>query len=364
MKVNLLFTEAGFKYAHVSSDNDMQYEKLSMENWENMLDRTNHFIYEERVAAAYLSYGLNIKNVGIQTGLRSEFTSSDGNSVTLNKRVKRNYIDFFPTIYVNYKAHVNHQFGLSYSKRINRPYYGNLNPFTYFLDEYTSERGNPYLQPEYTQAFEFTYTLHQRYNFSSGLHLTHDAIVETMEQDDIKQTTTVFKDNFASSKNWFININAPVKIAKFWSSNTNLTAFYLGFKSEDQKNPFTAGQFAAQLNNNNTLILSPTLKAEATLNYKSPLAYSIYKIDQEWSVDAGLHKSFNNNKVSLKLAVSDIFNTKTQNITTNHSNLNAVINQKRETRIMRLTLSYNFGGTKITARNIDNSSDEKNRVGK
>lgn len=355
--------ETGLKFALVNSDNDMHYEKQIHESWENMPDRTNHFIYDERVAAAYLNYNFNFHKIGIQTGLRTEYTFSDGNSITLNKRVKRDYIDLFPNVSFHYSASDNHQFSLNYSKRINRPYYGNLNPFTYFLDEYTSERGNPYLQPEYTQAFEFNYTLLQRFNFSSGLNLTRDAIVESMEQDDIKKTTTVFRDNFASSETWFINVNAPIKVTKFWNSNTNFTAFYLGFKSADVNNPFQSGQFAAQVYNNNTFTISKTFRAEATLNYQSPLAYSIYKIEQQWSVDGGLNKSFQNNKVNLKLAVSDIFNTKTQNIVTNHDNLNASINQKRETRIMRLTLSYNFGSSKIARKNLDQASDEKKRVG-
>jgi hypothetical protein len=355
--------EAGLKFAMVSSDNDMHYEKLDNEIWENMIERSNHFIYDEQVAAAYLNYSTTIKKFSFQTGLRVEHTNSDGNSITLHNRVKRDYTDFFPNISVNYTASDKHQISLSYSKRINRPYYGNLNPFTYFLDEYTSERGNPYLQPEYTQAFEMNYTLLQRFNFSTGLNLTNDAIVESMEQDDIKKTTTVFRDNFANSKTWFFNVNAPIKITKFWNSNTNFTAFYLGFKSNDVNNPLESGQFATQVYNNNTLTISPTLRAEATLNYQSPLTYSIYKVDQQWSVDAGLNKSFKNKKANIKLAVSDVFNTKTQNVSTRHANLNADINQKRETRIIRLTLSYNFGSTKIETRNIDNSSDEKNRVG-
>lgn len=355
--------ETGLKFALVNSDNDMHYEKQINEIWENMPDRTNHFIYNERVAAAYLNYSFSFHKLAIQTGLRTEYTFSDGNSITLNKRVKRDYVDLFPNVSLRYAKSDNHQFGLSYSKRINRPYYGNLNPFTYFLDEYTSERGNPYLQPEYTQAFELSYTLLQRFNFSTGLNLTRDAIVESMEQDDIKKTTTVFRDNFASSETWFLNVNAPIKVTKFWSFNTNFTAFYLGFKSTAANNSFTSGQLATQVYNNNTFTISKTFRAEATLNYQSPLTYSIYKIEQQWSVDAGLNKSFQNNKVNLKLAVSDIFNTKTQNLATRHDNLNASINQKRETRIMRLTLSYNFGSSKIARKNLDQASEEKKRVG-
>lgn len=354
--------EAGAKVALVKTDNDMVFEKLIDNSWENMPDRTNHFIYDERVAAAYVSYGLKIKKVGIQTGLRGEYTFSDGNSITLNKRVKRNYLDLFPNISINYSPSEQHQIGLSYSRRIDRPYYNNLNPFTYYLDDYTSVRGNPYLQPEYTQAFELNYTLLQRFNFTTGMNLTKDAIVELMEQDDVKKTTTVYRDNFASSETWFFNINAPITITKFWNSNTNISAFYLGFKSRDVNNPVNTGQFAAQLYNNNTFTILPSLKAEATLNYQSALTYSIYKIDPQWGVDVGVNKSFNNNKANIKFAVTDIFNTKKQNITTRHANLNTDVRQKHETRVFRLSLTYNFGSAKIERRDLDRSSAEKNRV--
>lgn len=356
--------EVGVKFARVNTDNDMKFERQVSEQWENMPERTNHFVYDEQVAAIYLNYHISIKKLGIQAGLRTEYTTSDGNSITLQNRVQREYVDFFPNVSIQFNASTNHQLGLTYGRRINRPNYSNLNPFLYFLDEFTYARGNPYLQPEYTDAFGLNYTLLNRFNFSLGYDITKDAMAEMMEQDDVKKTTTVYRDNFASSKNWYATVNAPFSLGKFWSSNTNITAFYLGFKGEGLAYPVDNGQFAAQLTSNHTFSLTPTLKAEATLNYQSPLTYSIYKIGQQWSVDAGLSQSFLDKKASLKLAVSDVLNTRTQSVATQYANLNAEINRKSETRVVRLTLSYGFGSTKIGTAKQDRKSEEESRVGK
>lgn len=355
--------EAGLKFAQVTTDNDMKFERQNNDRWENMPERTNHFVYDERVAAMYINYHLTIGKLTGQAGLRSEYTFSDGNSITLQNRVQREYVDFFPAISLQYNASDTHKIGLTYNKRISRPNYSNLNPFLYFLDEYTYQRGNPYLQPAYTHSFGLNYTLLNKFNFSLGYDLTNDAMTEVMEQDDLKKTTTVYQDNFASSQNWYININAPFNFAKFWESNTDISAFYLGFKTETLDFPVNNGQFAFQFTNNHTFTLTPSLKAEITGNYRSSLTYSIYKIGQQWSIDAGLNQSFMNKKANLKLAVSDLFDSRTHYVTTHYANLNAVIDSKWETRVVRLTLSYAFGNSKIKASKRDIGSEEKARVG-
>ncbi|HTN38806.1 MAG TPA: hypothetical protein VL053_17115, partial [Arachidicoccus sp.] len=60
----------------------------------------------------------------------------------------------------------------------------------------------------------------------------------------------------------------------------------------------------------------------------------------------------------------DIFDTRTQSVSTQYANLNTNINQRRESRIVRLSLSYSFGNTKISGPKQNAKSDEENRVGK
>lgn len=353
--------EGGLKYSNVASDNDMRFENQVGGVWENAGNRSNHFVYEEQVAAAYLNYHTQLGKWGFQAGLRSEYTVSDGNSITLANRIKRDYIDFFPSVFVNYNLSDNHQLGLSYSKRINRPNYGNLNPFEYFLDQYTFEKGNPYLRPEYTHAFDLSYTLSQRYNLSAGYSRTNDVIAESMNQNDETKQTWVSRDNLAKQDIWYANVNAPVKITKWWDTNNNLNAFYMAFDGPLNGQYLHQGQFAWQLRSNHTFTIWPTFTAEASANYRSSLIYSVYRIGAQWSVDAGLNKSFYNKKVNLKFSVSDIFDTRIQDVRTRFGGLHAIINQKNETRVARLTLTVNFGNLKNGARR-ETQSEEKSRI--
>jgi hypothetical protein len=356
--------DVGLKYANVKTDNDLKFSEYINDEWENVANRSNHFIYTERVAAAYINYRTKYKKLGIQTGLRSEYTTSNGNSITMGNEVKRDYVDFFPNISLSYDLSENNQFSVSYSKRINRPPYGVLNPFNYFLDKYTFQQGNPYLQPEYIHAFGLNYTLMKRYNISTGYEIRKDAIVEIMKQNDVDKTTLVTNENIAQQKQWYLNVNAPVKFTNFWSSNTNVTTFYLGFESNQVESPINYGQLAFQGTSNHTFQLLSTLSADATVNYQSGLRYSIYKVGQSWSLDLGVSKSFRDKRANIKLAVSDILNTRSQHVSTQYANLNTTIDQKRETRVVRLSLSYSFGSTKISGPKQTVKSDEENRVGK
>jgi len=354
--------EAGVKYSNVTADNDMRFENQVAGIWQNDAGRTNHFVYEEQVSAAYLNFSAQWGKWGVQAGLRSEYTQSDGNSLTLSNRVKRDYIDFFPSLFVNYKLSDKHQAGLSYNKRINRPNYGNLNPFAYFLDQYTSEQGNPYLGPEYTHTFEFSYTWLDKYHLTAGHSLTNNVIAESMRQDEATKATWVTMDNLARQNVWWANLNLPVKISKWWNTSTNFNGFYMGFEGQLGGAYLEQGQYALQVRNNHTFTILPTLSAETSVNYQSPLIYSIYQIGMRWSVDAGLSKSFYDKKANLKLSVSDIFNTRAFDVKTNYANLNVLIRQRPETRVARLTFTYSFGNLKSGARRSETESEEKSRI--
>lgn len=354
--------EAGLKYGNVSADNDMRFEHLVNDTWQNDGGRTNHFVYKEQVSAAYVSYSTQLGKWGIQAGLRSEYTISDGYSITLQNRIRRDYVDFFPNVSFNYAISDDHQAGLSYNKRINRPSYGNLNPFAYFLDQFTFEQGNPYLQPEYTHAFDLSYSMFQKYHLSAGYSRTNDVIAESMGQDEEAKTTWVTRDNLAKQEIWYANLNVPVKFTKFWDANTNINSFYMSFDGPLGGQQLNQGQFAWQLRSNHTFNITPTFTAEASVNYQSSLVYSIYRIGSQWSVDAGLNKSFKDKRANLKLSVSDIFDTRMQDVRTNYANLNAIVNQKNETRVARLTFTYSFGNMKNGARRSETQSDEKSRI--
>jgi iron complex outermembrane receptor protein len=122
------------------------------------------------------------------------------------------------------------------------------------------------------------------------------------------------------------------------------------------------GQLAYQFKATNTFVITKTFKAEISTDYQSPLTYGLLKIKAQYSTDAGLSKSFANKKANLKFSVSDIFNTDKNRISSNYTNQTLQLTQKNESRIARLTFTYNFGNSKIKTRQHSTSSNEKDRV--
>jgi len=356
--------EAGMKFSYVATNNDLHTDSILNNNWVTDAGRTNLYKYTENINAGYLNFSKSWKKTSLQAGLRAEQTNSKGDSRDVNNVTlvnERHYLSWFPSVFVNQEFSDKHSLGLNYSRRIDRPSYDDLNSFQQILNAYTYQQGNPNLKPQYTNSYELSYTYNKKYNATLGYSLTTDVMVELPEQ--IGVNTLITRDNLAQQTNYSLNINAPFTIAKWWSMNNNVTAFYLGFKTNTTKLNLDNGQFAGNGNSINTFILSKTVKMEGTFNYQSPLTYGLFHIRSQYGFDAGISKSFAEKKANLKFSVSDVFNTRKQNLTVRQGNLNFDVFQKNETRVARLTFTYNFGNSKIQARrHKSGADDEKSRV--
>ena len=351
--------EAGFKYADVKTDNDLQQTTVA---WARDTS-VNHFVYDEKIDAGYLNLNKQFKNTSIQAGLRVEYTSSTavGDSMNVVQRIPRNYLNFFPSVFINHTINDKNEFSLSYSRRIDRPQYDNLNPFTYHLDPYTYQKGNPYLKPQYTNNFEFNYTYNKSITLTLGYSRTTDVITEVPGSDPVTKVAFVTQQNLQIQNGYNINLFAPYTITKWWEGNINATGFYLGFKSNNlEGSDLNRGQAAYQVRATETFTPFAGYKAELTGNYQSALTYGLFYVKPQYSVDAGVSHSFAKKKANIKLSMSDIFNTRRNDVTSNYASNDLDIRQKRESRITRLTFTYNFGSTKIRARDHQTGADDLN----
>jgi iron complex outermembrane receptor protein len=355
--------ETGIKASSVKTDNDLRAEIEQGGAFVNDASRTNRFVYDEKVNAAYVNLGQTFKKTTIQAGLRAENTISTGNLITNSQVVHRSYLDFFPSLFVNQTLSDKHEVGINYSRRIDRPSYDNLNPFTYYLDQYTYEKGNPFLKPEYTNTFELNYTYNKTLNVTLGYSRTTDASVDVLYTDTVRKATFQTNENLQTRDNYNININSPYTITKWWTGNVNVDAFYQKFKSAALLGQMlNNGQAAFQGRTTQTFIV-PGYKFELTANYQSAQSYSIFKMKSQYAIDAGVSHSFYQKKMNLKFAVNDVFNTRKSRVSTNYSDTRLNLVQKNETRIARLTFTYNFGNSKIKARQHQTGAeDEKGRV--
>lgn len=354
--------ESGLKYSHVKSDNDLQFEHFVDDKWQEFAGRPNHFQYTEQIAAGYVDYGQVMGKFSMKLGLRGEYTLSDGNSITLNNRVERSYFDFFPSANLGYTINENNILSLSYARKISRPNYRFLNPFEYFIDKYTSQRGNAYLKPQYTDGIALNYTLKKMFNISLGTDITNDAMLESLGQDTLTGKAWITRDNLGKTITTYLNVNAPFQITKFWSSNTNLTTIYMHFKGPIGQDYINQGSVFFQGRSMHNFKFSQALSGELSINYNSPFLYNVYKIHGRWGTDVGINYNFKDGRSSLKIAGTDIFKTQKNNVSTEFGEFNSSFKQYNDNRSIRLTYTYKFGNLKQRINKNDTNNEEKSRA--
>lgn len=360
--------EAGLKYSRVKTDNNLVYEDQNTAGeFVPNEDQSNQFLYNENIAAAYLTLNKSFGKFSVQTGLRVENTSSLGNSVTLGQQTKRNYTDFFPTVFIQQQINDNHKLGLSYSRRIDRPDYGALNPFIYYLDQYTYQYGNPYLNPQYTNSYELNYTFKERYLLSLGYKRTNDAITQVIESNSETKAIAQTDRNLTYFDYYNMNINIPVKVLKWWTTSNNVTAFYSKYNFDERSGAQRQlEKLSFQVSSNHDIRIGETTNLELTANYFSPAVYGVFSFKSYYGVDLGAGKTFFDKKLNVKLAVNDILNTRGQRrLSSVQENGYYRIRNGYDSRVIRLSLSYRFGNSNI--KSVDKragNNDEDNRLKK
>lgn len=357
--------EAGLKSSWVKTDNDLRAEELINNTWQNDVRRSNQFVYDENVNAAYSNINKQFKNTSVQVGLRVEQTNSTGNLITTNEVVKRHYLDFFPTLFVQQTLSKNNQVGFSYSRRIDRPSYDALNPFVYYLDQYTYNKGNPFLNPQYTHNFEVSYTFMQKYLLSINYSRVNDVITQVLLPDEKLKALYQTNANLAKNVTYGANLNVPIKFAKWWDMNNNLNVFHLSFETPNLAGKtLKTGKTSFQYKVQNSFTIVKGFTAELMGSYESPLDYGTLSIGSRYFVDMGVSKSLLNKKATLKLAMSDVFNTNNQNITSAYPGLKYDLYQKNDTQLGRISFTYRFGKNEIkpARRRSIGTEDEQGRM--
>lgn len=340
--------EAGVKSSWVKTDNNLIAEELIANVWQNDNRRSNQFVYDENVNAVYANLNKEFKNTSVQLGLRVEQTNSKGNLITSNNVVERSYWDFFPTFFLQQTIDKNNQVGFSYSRRIDRPSYDALNPFIYYLDQYTYSKGNPFLKPQYTNSYEFTYTLLQKYNLSLSYALTNDVIMDVLLPDASQKALYQTNANIAKNATYGANLNVPTTLTKWWTMNNNLNVFYVSFEAPNLAGQaLKTGKTSFQFKSQQSFIIMDGFTAELSGSYQSPLTYGTLDIASQYYIDMGISKSFLNKKANLKLAVADIFNTNDSRLASAYPGLKYNVYQKNETQIAKVSFTYRFGKNEI-----------------
>ncbi|GAB3560250.1 outer membrane beta-barrel protein [Spirosoma fluminis] len=360
--------EAGLKSSFVKADNNTIYDTLQQETRQWLFDasRSNQFKYDENINAAYLNYAGKLgRKLKVQAGLRAEYTHSIGTSVTLNQQVDRNYLNLFPTLFLSRQLDTNNVLNFSYSRRIDRPDYQNLNPFVFYLDPYTYQKGNPFLRPQYTNSVELTHVYKGAFTTTLGFSRTSDFInQETPRQIPAENITYVTPENLGNLDNVNLNVSFPVTIAKWWRMQNNFSVYYTHYKTFYSGTPYEVKLAAYNLYTSQNFTLSKSVTAEVSGWYNSASQYGFYRAQPMGAFSLGLQKKVMDGKGSLKLNVSDPFWLNQFRGRAVVQDINFRVASRWESRRAMLTFSYRFGNQNVKSARQRNSatSAEQERV--
>ncbi|MFC4870548.1 outer membrane beta-barrel protein [Negadavirga shengliensis] len=356
--------ETGIKGSWVRSDNDLDISRSVEEGPFEPNQNSNHFIYHENVLAAYASYKSSIgEKMNFQAGLRGEYSDITGNSITSNQINKQEYFNLFPSMYLQHKLNKNYQIVYNVNRRITRPNYRLLNPFVFYIDPLTMEKGNPQLRPQYANNFEMNHIIKDSYQFTLTYSQTENAFGQIMIQDDETRITTIQIQNLDKIQHMGVRMMLPVELAD-WYATTNMLQFNAKrFQSQLESGLLDVSQFSFMARTQHNITLPKGFKIEMVGMYLSPFREGQIKISGLAWMDAGVTKSFNDDKFSLTVNGNDLFRTQRFNVFINFDQINTDVRQYNNTQALRVTLRWKFAqGENFRVSQRSGSTEEQNRL--
>ncbi len=360
--------EAGVKSSIVTNDNQVGYERQLSDNSWAADSRSNHFIYDENINAAYVNLNKQFKKWTIQTGLRLENTIAKGKQVSNDSAFTRNFTNLFPSIFVSYEANKNNQFTVSYSRRITRPNYQDLNPFTYFLDSLTYRVGNPYLLPQFTHNAELSYAYKSKFIFTANYNSTTDVISQILKQNSATKITYNTSENIAKFTNIGLSITAPATFTPWWNANFFTNIYNNHYVGVYNNAPIDVAFTSFQVNVTNSFVLSKSKGFSGELSgfYRYKTVEQLSVTDPVYQIGFALQKQVMKGKGTLRLNVRDPFAWQKFNAIVKYSDIDLKQTSMFDTRQVTATFTYRFGKNTPGSqprRRTGGAQDEQSRVG-
>lgn len=364
----------GGKFSYVQTANDFATYNVLNTGKELDKDRSNDFDYKENINALYVNYNRPFKGFMVQVGVRAENTNAKGHStgftwdddtdeyVVYDSTFERNYTDFFPSAAITFNKKPMSQWTLSYSRRIDRPAYQNLNPFEFRLDEYTYQKGNTRLMPQYTNSFGITHVY--KYTLTTTLNYSHvkDIFSQILGVTE-KSKGYITTDNLATQDIVSLNISYPFQY-KWYSVFANVNTFYSKYKSDEgPMGKIDLDVFSFNLYAQQTFRFGKGWTGELSGFYTAPSIWQgTFKSIGMGGLDGGLSKTVLKNKGTVKIAVSDMFRTMKWKGTSDYGRQYTMANGNWESRQFKINFTYRFGSNEVkAARQRKTGLEEENK---
>jgi outer membrane receptor protein involved in Fe transport len=319
--------QTGIRAEQRTIENVFNVEQRPSESdpWTTLDQFSNTFNYEEAIYGAYVMYSNELGKFDYQGGLRYEFTGISTELKSEGQKNERSYSNLFPSLSLSYELNDTTSLQVSYSRRLDRPYFRELNPYNTFNNNRVYSTGNPNLDPEFTGAYDAGFVhYHPGGSFYLGAFYRRTTNeIEDVDTIDDGGVTIVKPYNLASRENIGIETRYSKELTDWW--NISLTAnFFRGS---------TYGEAAGEDLQNSSLTMDGQIrmdidvkdwfKFQTNAEYRAPEREGQDVEKAMYEINAGVRKSFLDNRGNISFSVRDMFNTDIYRSRTDASNFTA-----------------------------------------
>lgn len=353
--------EAGYRGSLRDINNDYFVEELEDNSWETVDGLSNNVLYGENIFAGYGILGNKINRFSWQAGLRAEVSDIKTELKQTNEVNDRPlYVNLFPSGHLNYELAGENALQLSYSRRIRRPHFRELNPFSQYTDNRNYWGGNPNLDPEYTGAYEIGHLKRwEKASLNSSLYYRHTTNVIERIRTQLSDTTSITRPvNLSVRNDAGFEFTGSYEPFKAWKLNGNLNLFYSVTDGEYEGQNFDAETFSwfGRVSSRHTIWKK--VDVQATFNYRAPRNTTQGKSKAMYHLDLGASTDILNNNGTLTFSIRDVFNTRRWRGITEGDNFYAESDFQWRARQVSLTFSYRLNRQKEEDRGRNGDGEE------
>jgi hypothetical protein len=201
-----------------------------------------------------------------------------------------------------------------------------------------------------------------KYKFSLSAIITNNYFYTIFQQNDATKVYVTTKANLGTRYQYRAEFNIPIDVTNWWNVNADIAVYHERYVyTIDNADPKSANDLSVNLSQ--SFKITPKLSAQLVGDYESPAYFVISRYQALYWLNAGVRYSIMNNNGSIRLSVSDIFNSEMNKYHTDFANLNIASRDKAGSRFIQATFTYHFGSTSVKARNNKDASEEQKRLG-
>lgn len=372
--------EAGYNgsFSHESSPQ----ESFEADNWYGIgltEDKAyfNRFVYDNDIHALYASLSYKFNKLSIMAGLRGEYWRINTESLNWqqehgeaekDKPFKKDYFQLFPSLFMSYQITQSQQLQLNYTRRLRRPWGGELNSFRNTSDASIISFGNPLLTPEFSNSFSLNYlkTWEQHSVLVSAYYRPTTDVIQRVNyrntSDNLMYRTP---ENVAKSTATGVEITAKNKLWKILDLTTNVNLYHykldaFSYNIEGQTvNGEAQDNFTWNARIMAALRLPYDISVQVTGTYNSRQVITQGHRPASYVVDMGVRKNFLNRMFTLSVNCRDLLNSRKWESYTNSDTFCRYQLNRRRSRTVNFTLTWNFGNQSGKKKSMERSEEEE-----